>query len=71
MTIDDSPTAYKLSRAITGVLSIKPLASDTSESELEKLGDPEVKQHEGRLYIALYTSEKSDFFCKFLKFNRT
>ena len=70
ITREDSPTAYRLDRPVTGILSIKPLEDDTTESEDEEVS-LKAKEDEGQLYVALYTSEKSDYFCKFLKFNRS
>ena len=57
VTKEDSSPMYKLNRKITGICTIKPIQSESSDSETE------LASTDGELYLALYTSDPKDKFC--------
>ena len=55
---------YKLNRKITGVYSIKPMESESSNDEAERI------IYESDLFITLYTSNPSVKFCQLMKLSK-
>ena len=56
---------YKLNRKITGVFSIKPMQSESSDDEAERI------IYKSDLFITLYTSDPSVKFCQLIKLSKS